>query len=74
MRLVGTDGKHLKLKLKTQNSNVKTFDGIAFNMGEKAKGFHIEDIVDVAYVIDEDQWNGNARLQLKIKDIVGVDS
>ena len=44
-------------------------DGIAFGMGERAKEFHIGDEVDVVYTISQDEWNGNKRLQLKIKDL-----
>jgi len=69
VRVVGSDGKHLKLKVKSQKSKVKSFDAIAFGMGERANEFHIGDKVDAVYTIDEDRWNGTKKLQLKIKDI-----
>ncbi|MEK7502342.1 MAG: single-stranded-DNA-specific exonuclease RecJ, partial [Patescibacteria group bacterium] len=65
MRLVGVDGKHLKLRL--QQSTV--LDAIAFGMGERENELHIGDAIDVVYTIDQDKWNGNNRLQLKIKDL-----
>ncbi len=68
MRLVGEDGKHLKLKLKSQNSNLK-FDAISFNIGEKSAGIRRGDAIDIAYTIERDDWNGNRHLQLKIKDL-----
>ncbi|MEK7517186.1 MAG: single-stranded-DNA-specific exonuclease RecJ [Patescibacteria group bacterium] len=68
MRLVGRDGKHVKLQFIIQNSEFR-IQGIAFGMGERANEFHVGDKVDVVYTIDEDSWNGNERLQLKVKDI-----
>jgi hypothetical protein len=38
-------------------------------MGERASEFHIGDKVDVAYTINEDTWQGNKKLQLKVKDL-----
>jgi single-stranded-DNA-specific exonuclease len=67
LRLVGNSSKHLKLNLKSQISNLK-FEGIAFGMGEE-NGFKIGDSVDAVYTIDENEWNGNKNLQLKIKDL-----
>ena len=68
MRLVGADGRHLKLNLKSQISNLK-FDAIGFNMGEMSEKISIGDTIDIVYTIEQDEWNGNNRLQLKIKDI-----
>ncbi len=77
MRLVGNDGKHLKLKFRIQNSPASTseagraefrIEGIAFGMGEES-GFKIGDRVDVVYNLSENEWNGNKKLELKIKDI-----
>ncbi len=68
MRIVGRDGKHMKLKVKSQNAKVK-IDGIAFGMGERIKEFHVGDSVNIVYTIDNNVWNGNSTLQLKIKDI-----
>jgi single-stranded-DNA-specific exonuclease len=63
MRTVGSDGKHLKLKL-------SGFDAIAFGKGERAKDLKIGDKVKVAYTLDMNTWNNRQNLQLKIKDIV----
>jgi len=67
VRLVGNEGKHLKLIVSSQKTGAK-FEGIAFGMGEKAK-IHIGDKADIVYIINENEWNGERRLQLKIKDI-----
>ena len=67
IRLVGNGGKHLKIRLKSKD--LKTyFEGIAFGMGEQ-NGFKIGDRVDVVYNLSENEWNGNKKLQLKIKDV-----
>lgn len=65
IRLVGNDGKHLKIKF---SSNGNFFEGIAFGMGIE-NGFKIGDEVGVVYTLDENVWNGNKTLQLKIKEI-----
>ncbi len=67
MRLVGNDGKHLKIRFMIKDLGFK-IEGIAFGMGE-GNGFRIGDSVDVVYTLDENNWNGNKSLQLKIKDI-----
>lgn len=60
-RLVGEGGKHLKLRL--------PLEAIAFNMGSFYGKLQNNETVDLAYTISLDTWNGNSRLQLKIKDI-----
>ena len=67
LRLVGNDGKHLKIVFTTDNLPF-TIDGIYFRGGENNK-LKIGDKVDVVYTLDENEWNGNKRLQLKIKDV-----
>ncbi len=67
VRFVGRDGKHLKLDLRFKNSDLR-IPGIYFGADENNK-FSIGDKVSVVYVLDENEWNGNKSLQLKIKDI-----
>lgn len=66
IRLVGKDGKHLKLGLKSVNG--KYLDGIAFGMGTTGS-IAIGDIISAVYTLELNEWNGNSRLQLKIKDL-----
>lgn len=61
-RLVGADGKHLKLR-------VSSFDAIAFGMGDMHAKLKNGTVIDIAYTVDMNVWNGNKKLQLKIKDI-----
>lgn len=75
IRIMGRDGKHLKLNVQCPMSNdkssmeSKTIEGVGFRMGEKAGELKVGDMIEIAFVIDENQWNGNRKLQLKLKDI-----
>ncbi len=82
-RLIGADGKHLKLKinqltdptnpstsLRTSPTNLtNSLDAIAFNQGSLYNKLQPNAIIDIAYTIDMNEWNGKSNLQLKIKDI-----
>ena len=52
-----------------KNDNYPILNAIAFGIGARSSEFHVGDAVDIVYTIDEDRWNGNRKLQLKIKDI-----
>ena len=67
LKVIGKDGKHLKLNLKPNDSSF-WIDAIAFGMGELNQ-IKIGDEIKVAYTLDLNEWNGNKKLQLKIKDI-----
>lgn len=67
LKVIGKDGKHLKLNLKSKDSSF-WIEAIAFGMGE-LNTLEIEDKIDVVYTIDVNEWNGNKKLQLKVKDI-----
>ncbi|MDO8503582.1 MAG: single-stranded-DNA-specific exonuclease RecJ [bacterium] len=69
-RLVGRDQKHLKLTLR---ENKNQLEGIAFRMGELYQKLSSDRPVDIVYSVEENDWNGNTRLQLKVKDISGYD-
>jgi len=69
MRLVGSDGRHLKLSLRDSKTETK-IEAIAFNLGKKAEELKAEDRVDVVYTISVNEWNGNRSPQLKIKDLL----
>lgn len=67
-RLVGLEGKHLKLKVVSLHPT-HIFDAIAFNQGALYGQLQSHPTIDLAYTIDMNTWNGTSRLQLKIKDI-----
>jgi len=68
IRLIGAKQNHLKLKVSHPTVNTP-FDAVGFGMGEWYGKIKQGMTVDVAYTIDENNWNGNTSLQLKIKDI-----
>lgn len=65
MRLVGKDRTHVKLRLVSPQAS---FDAIAFGMGTRSDELKIGNTIDIVYTIDKDTWNGNNKLQLKVKD------
>lgn len=62
VKAVGNNSKHLKLRL-------QGYDAIAFNMGDRFSQLKEGKKIDIVYTIDQNVWNGNKKLQLKIKDI-----
>ncbi len=60
---------HLKMKVSQGNSGV--FDAIGFNMHEyMPKLINCdENRIDVAYVLEENYWNGRRSIQMRLKDI-----
>lgn len=65
LRLIGREKNHLKLKVENDG---RLFDAVAFGMADKMD-VNLGDKVNIAYTIDENIWNGETSLQLKVKDI-----
>lgn len=55
-------GKHIKLEI---SSGGQVFNAIGFNMAELAFG----ERVDLAFVVERNEWRGNVNLQLQLKAI-----
>jgi single-stranded-DNA-specific exonuclease len=70
-RTVGATGKHLKLNLADwENSGSSAVIGaIGFGMGDLYQKLSPETEVDLVYTLEMDEWDGNKKLQLKVKDI-----
>lgn len=66
VRVVGQNKKHLKLILRQGNHD---FEAIAFNFGHLLPKINQESVIDVAFNLEENVWNGKKSLQLKIRDI-----
>ena len=65
-RKVGKEEKHLKLRLGKKGSNL---DGIAFQMAERCQHIMSDNMINVAFHLGVNCWNGKESIQLMIKDI-----
>ena len=65
---VGADQTHLKAAV-VQNSRGSQIGCIGFNLGDKYDLITNKKAFMAAYAIDENEWNGNVSLQLRLKDI-----
>ena len=64
---VGEDAAHLKLAA-TQNG-IGPIGGIGFNMGDKLPIVANKKPFSAVFSLDENEWQGNISLQMKLKDI-----
>ncbi|WP_108809205.1 single-stranded-DNA-specific exonuclease RecJ [Aquimarina spinulae] len=65
-KCVGADEKHLKCRVQKNGVAIGT---IGFNLGPKYNLITEGQYFKAAYTIDENEWNGEVSLQLKLKDI-----
>lgn len=66
-RTVGKEGKHLKLVLE---KNGKVINAIAFGFGDLITKATPGSQIDIAYVLEENVWNNEKTLQLRVRDII----
>jgi single-stranded-DNA-specific exonuclease len=64
---MGSDGQHLKLRLRSEKSSV--YSAIGFGQTEKWNKLKIDDIIDLVYYIELNEFRGRSEIQLKIIDI-----
>ena len=57
---------HIRFSLRQGNS---TLTGIGFNLANKFHLMQLGKPIDIVYKIDENEWNGNKSLQLKVLDL-----
>ncbi|HUZ58928.1 MAG TPA: single-stranded-DNA-specific exonuclease RecJ [Hanamia sp.] len=58
--------QHVRFVVKNENI---TLTGIGFNLAEKFPMLEANQPIDMVYTIDENEWNGETNLQLKVIDI-----
>ncbi len=67
-RTVGKDGKHWKLKL--QNGGAPhIFDAVGWSLVSSFPHLKEGEVIDIAFTLSENIWQGRSRLQLKLIDI-----
>ncbi len=62
-----SDGKHLKMTLKDENTLV---DAIGFNIGHLSKEYMIGDKIDIVGTLEVNSFNGRDSVQVNIKDVM----
>ena len=62
-----SEGKHLKLTLKDNNTIV---NAIGFNLGHLVEEYRIGDKIDVVGTLEINSFNGVDNLQINIKDVM----
>lgn len=67
-RLVGVDNKHLKLQL-VESDNRQSFEAIGFGLGKKYAQLTPEAKYDIAYSLQENNWQNQKKLELRLRDL-----
>ncbi|RCL71148.1 MAG: single-stranded-DNA-specific exonuclease RecJ [Flavobacteriales bacterium] len=66
-KLVGKDSSHLKARFVQANSS--PIDAIGFGLGAKMALLKSKKPLRIAYALEENHWQGNVSVQLRLKDI-----
>jgi single-stranded-DNA-specific exonuclease len=69
---MGFDGKHIKMRFSQfdeRRQETKSFWGLAFGGAESYKDYVVGNLVDLAYYLEINEFNGRRELQLKIIDL-----
>ena len=73
IRTVGSNGRHLKLQIRDVDDVTMQPSShlpcIGFGFGEWATRLRPGDLADIVYTFEENHWNGQTTLQLKLKDL-----
>ncbi|MBI2268114.1 MAG: single-stranded-DNA-specific exonuclease RecJ [Candidatus Blackburnbacteria bacterium] len=67
-RLLGKQNEHLKLFV-AQEKEGKGYEAIGFRMGELYSRLDSCNPVTIIYSLEEDQWNGRKKLQLRLRQV-----
>ena len=68
---IGQNEEHLKLFVKQSRSfgSSEGFGAIGFGLGDKLELVKNQNLFDVVFCIDENEFNGNVTVQLRLKDL-----
>ncbi len=65
-RLVGETANHIKCRFIQQNTSL---DAIGFDLADHYEKLLLHKPLDIAFVVEQNEWQGNRRTQLQVKDI-----
>ncbi len=76
IKFIGDDKKHIKLKISSESQlgTPLIINAIGFNFGNIIDKIHRNDIIDLVFKLEVNEWNGNRELQLNIVDIASSES
>ncbi|MFA6974054.1 MAG: single-stranded-DNA-specific exonuclease RecJ [Parcubacteria group bacterium] len=84
LRVVGNGSKHLKLTIRPESGSPastrgddrssmrggpKMFDAIGFSFGDKFPELKKGDKIEIVFNLQEDEWNGNKKIQIRLIDL-----
>ncbi len=64
---VGADGKHLRLTIQSPSGRILKM--IGFSFGFHIESLHLGGVIDIAFEVSINAWNGNRELQGRIVDL-----
>jgi len=73
VQFVGKDRNHLKIALLNKNTG-EYFQAIGFGIGSSFKSLKISDKIDLLFTLENNEWNGNSSLELKIIDLKRINN
>ncbi len=67
-RIIGNGEKHLKFSLSAKDTG-EIFEAVGFYIAKDFAHIKQGDIVDIAFNLQKDEWNGNQRIQFLLIDL-----
>ncbi len=67
-KVVGNDNTHLRFSLTQQNSS-SIYNAIGFGLANKYPNILNKKLFNAVFTVDQNDWNGKQKLQLKVMDI-----
>jgi single-stranded-DNA-specific exonuclease len=71
--LCGADKKHLRMRVAQKQGGGPSYPVIGFNLAERLpaalSSLRVGRPMELAFVIEENVWNGRASLQLRAEDV-----
>jgi len=65
-KVIGKTGEHLRFKIK---QGLKSFQAVGFGLSDKYELLITGQPVDIACVVETNEWQGNTTIQLNVRDI-----